>query len=243
MRFGFSCVLAGSLLLTLSVPRASLAQSALPRFGAEAKASTLGIGIEGATAVTHRSNLRFGFNVFDYHKTIDKDGIEYDATLNLRSLQLMYDQYIAGGFHVSPGLLVYNGNKVDATASVAPGGSFSLGGKPYYSNQSNPIRGSGNLKLGKAAPMILLGVGNPLPRSGRHFTVNFDAGVVFQGSPKTTLNLTGTACTISPSAGCLNAGADSTIQSNVRAEQEKLNDDLKPFKYYPVLSLGFGWRF
>jgi hypothetical protein len=70
-----------------------------------------------------------------------------------------------------------------------------------------------------------------------------EGGVAFQGPPDTTLNLTGSACTTFPISACLDVDADPTVQSNVRAEQDKLNDDLKGFQFYPVISVGFGWRF
>src|SRR5262245_31199115 len=105
----------------------SFAQESLPRIGAGVKMSTLGVGFEAATAVTQRSNLRGGFNFFNYSITSEKDGIHYDASLTLRSVQITYDQYIVGGFHVSPGLLLYNGNGANAVASVPAGQSFSLG--------------------------------------------------------------------------------------------------------------------
>jgi hypothetical protein len=88
----------------------------------------------------------------------------------------------------------------------------------------------------------MIGVGNPLPRNGRTFGFNVEAGVVFQGTPHTTLSLTGTACTAGPTVGCVNAATDPTVQSNIQAQEAKINNDLDPLKYYPVLSFGFSWR-
>ena len=242
MRLESSLILSLVLSVCTIFPSPSFGQSSPPKIGVGAKVSTLGIGIEGALAVTQRSNVRVGFNAYNYSRNYGKDGVNYDAGLDLRSLQITYDQYLIGPLHVSPGVLAYNGNRVNASASVPAGRSFTLGGTRYYSGQTNPINGTATLSLGKAAPMILLGVGNLVPRSGRHFGINFDAGGVFEGSPATKLNFTGTACVISPTAGCLNAGTDPTVQSNVQSEQNKLNNDLKPFKYYPVLSLGASWK-
>jgi hypothetical protein len=227
----------------MAAPPPSFAQSSLPRFGVGFKGSSLGVGVEGAAAVTRRSNIRFGFNAFSYNRLVDKRGIPYDASLKLRSLQVTYDHYFVDVFHVSPGLLVYNGNKVDATVPILPGESFTVGNVQYYSNPTNPINGTANVKVNKIAPMILLGFGNPLPRTERRLGINFDFGVAFQGSPNSTLNLNGTACVISPATGCLDAGADPTVQSNVREEEARINDDLKEFKYYPVLSFGVTWGF
>jgi hypothetical protein len=224
-------------------PCSALGQETLPRIGVGVKISTLGIGIEAATAVTQRSNLRGGFNFFNYNDAADQDGIRYDASLTLRSVQVTYDQYILGGFHVSPGLLVYNGSSVQASASVPAGRSFSLADVRYFSNQANPITGNATLKVRRAAPMVLLGFGNLLPRSQRHFGVNVDFGVVFQGSPDVSLNLTGSACVVNPTAGCVNAATDPIVQSNIQREQDKTRDDLQPLKYYPVVSVGLSWKF
>ena len=139
--------------------------------------------------------MRVGFNDFSYSRDFTKDGIKYGGSLNLRSFEILYDQYLIGGFHVSPGLLAYNGNHVDATASVPGGSPFTLGGTPYFSDRVNPVGGTGALKLGRAAPMVLIGFGNLLPRSSRHFAVNFEFGVVFQSSPDAQLALTGSTCT------------------------------------------------
>ena len=70
--------------------------------------------------------------------------------------------------------------------------------------------------------MVLLGFGNILPRSSRHFGISVEAGVVFEGSPNAKLNLAGTAyATATP--GCVNAATDPGAQANVQSEQTKLN--------------------
>jgi hypothetical protein len=230
----FSCIFPGPL----------TAQSAdLPHFGLGVSASTLGVGIQAATAVTHSANLRAGFNFFNYTDNFSKDGINYTAKLKLRSAQVTFDQYIKGGFHISPGVLLYDGNRASANAAVPAGQSFSLGSTTYYSGQSNPVGGAGSLTLNKVAPMILLGFGNMLPRNQKHFGLNFDAGVVFQGSPKVLLNLGGNACLTSTQVACLNAATDPTVQSSVQSEQTKINGSLNPFKYYPVVALTFSYKF
>ena len=143
---------------------------------------------------------------------------------------------------VSPSLLAYNGNHIDASAAVPAGQSFSLGGNTYYSGQTNPIGGTGEMHVRNVAPAILFGFGNLVPRSGRRLGVNFDAGVVFQGSPTTKLNLTGSACIVNPTTGCLNAASDAIVQQSIHNEQAKLNSDLEPLKYFPVLSIGVSWK-
>jgi hypothetical protein len=214
----------------------------LPRLGIAVKMSTLGAGIEAATAVTRRSNVRVGFNAFSYSKDFNKDGATYSSTLTLRSLEVHYDQYLVAGLHVSPGLLAYNGNRGDASVTVPGGQSFQLGGVTYFSSQASPVAGTATLDFGrKVAPAIFLGYGNLLPRSKRRFTVNFDVGVVFQGSPNAALNLSGSTCNSLGSA-CQSIGSNPGIQANIQAQEDKFNKNLRPFKYYPVISLSFGYK-
>lgn len=215
----------------------------LPKFGLGLKVSTLGAGIEAATAVSRKSNLRVGFNYFTYSDTFTKDGIAYDGKLNLQSFEVHYDQYLIGGFHISPGVLLYDDNRGMASAAVPSAQSFTLGGTTYYSSASSPVVGNGTLGFQyKTAPELLIGFGNLLPRSKRHFGFNFEFGAAYQGSPSVALNLTGSACT-SPGVNCQSIASTPAIQSNVTAQQTKINGDLKVFKYYPVVSLAFGYKF
>ena len=210
--------------------------------GAGIRLSTLGAGAEVGVSLSSRLNVRGGFNIFQYSRGFNHDGITYKGQLNLRSGEAHLDWYPLGHtFHLSPGLLVYNGNGATATANVPGGSTFTLGGTTYTSDPTNPITGTGKLDFVKAAPTAMFGFGNLVPQN-RHFTYNIELGAVFQGSARTKLNLTGNACD-STGLNCVNAATDPTVQSNVAAEQTKINNKLSPFKYYPVISFGFGYRF
>ena len=214
----------------------------LPRFGLAVSIGSLGAGIQAATAVSQSSNVRFGFNYFKYSHGFDKDGISYNGTLKLQSAEILYDQYIGGGFHISPGFMIYDGNKGTATASVPGGQAFTLGGTQYYSDAAAPVGGTGHIQAKKAAPELLIGFGNLLPRSSRHFTANFEFGMVYQGSPNATLALTGNTCA-SPGKTCGAISGNSVVQASVQSEQNKINSDLSIYKYYPVVRLSFGYKF
>ena len=197
---------------------------------------SLGIGGDFALSMTRRSNVRMGFNFFDHSDTFDKDNVTYKGTLGLRSFTTQYDYFLFKGFHVSPGVMLYDGNNVSANINAATGTSFSLGGHQYT---SSGLTGTGKLSLNTAAPMLLFGFGNLVPRSHRHVSVSFDMGAAYQGAPKTTLNLSGTVC---DSSGCLPV-TNSAVQANVVAEQAKLNKSASPFRYYPVAKLSLGYKF
>lgn len=209
--------------------------------GLGAKVSTLGIGGEVAFPATPRSNLRFGFQLFNYTRTFNKDGITYRGTLNLRSVEALYDFFLIGGLRVSPGVLLYNGNDFSAKATVPGGKSFTLNNVDYFSDPANPITGTGRLDHYKTAPMVLLGFGN-LVRGHRHFTVSFELGAAYQGPPRTKLDLAGNVCDAS-GLGCRSISSDPTAQSNIVTEENKINKNISPLRFYPIVSLGLGWRF
>jgi hypothetical protein len=212
------------------------------RFAVGLKASTLGLGIDGGVRLTRHFNLRAGFNAFNYGRDVSSDGIAYNATFRLRSVQALVDWFpFARNFHLSTGLLVYNDNRVSANASVPPSQTLTAAGQDFISDPSNPITGRAESGLRRVAPIIGLGFGNLVPRTG-HFSFSADFGVVFQGAPHATLTLMGSACDVS-GMFCGAVGGDPGIQSDIVSRRQTINDDLFFMRYYPFVSLEFGYRF
>ncbi len=192
--------------------------------------------------------VRGGFNFLSYSHTFDQDGTNYDASLKLQSLEVALDLMIAGGFRFSPGLLLYNNNHLDATLAVPPSTTFSLGGVNYISQAGTPIGGTGLLDFKRVAPVLGIGFGSMVPQGDRHFTAQFDLGVVFQGTANVALALTGNGCLVLPNGtpvGCAPVNSLPGVAANIASEQSKVadNDFVKLLKMYPVLSIGFGWKF
>ena len=107
----------------------SRANSDLGHVGAAVKVSLLGVGGEVAVSVTHRTNVRAGFNMISYSRGFDKDGISYAGKLNFKTFEAHYDIFPwAKSFRISPGVLVYAADPITATATVPASQSFSLGG-------------------------------------------------------------------------------------------------------------------
>jgi len=52
----------------------------------------------------------------------------------------------------------------------------------------------------------------------------------------------GKACS-STGTTCLPIGSNPVVQSSIQSEQTKINNDTNFFKYYPIISLGFGYKF
>jgi hypothetical protein len=214
------------------------------RVGAAVKFSTYGGGGEVAVSVTHRTNVRAGFNVISYSRGFDKDGIHYSGQVDLKTFEAHYDIFPwAKSFRVSGGVLVYAADPVTATASVPGNQSFTLGGVTYYSDPANPTRSAGKIVFNRAAPTVTFGFGNIVPRSkSKHFSVPVEFGIAFHGSPKTTLAVGGSVCD-APGGNCRSVASDPNVQSNVIAQQNKIDNDLSFFKVYPIFSVGFGYKF
>jgi hypothetical protein len=201
------------------------------------------VGGEIAVGVTRWINVRGGANGLSYSRGFSKDGITYNGQLNLLSAEVHADVFpLAGRFHVSPGLLAYNGNNITANAAVPGGQTFTLGGTSYMSDPTSPITGKGKLDFVRVAPTILVGWGNLVPRKHSHFSFNTEFGVAFQQAPRTTLSLAGNACSTNGLI-CVNAATDPNVQASLAAEVAKINNSTSGLKYYPVLSLGVGYKF
>jgi hypothetical protein len=214
-----------------------------PRPGLVLKFSSLGAGIDGGVSINRFLNVRGGFNGLNFSHGFNASGIHYDATLHYRSAEAMVDITPLGDlFHISPGAILYNGNQIIGTASVPGGQNFDLGSISVRSSPADPIHGTGKVTVNKGAPMVMFGFGNPIPHN-HHFTIFHDFGIVFQGAPKTTLNLAGTACDPVTGLACVNAATDPTIQAQIQNEQTKITKDLSIVKFYPIASFGIGIRF
>jgi hypothetical protein len=211
--------------------------------GLAAKVSTLGLGLDAAFPVLERANVRVGFNLFTLNHEFDNDGIILAANLRMRSFSAYFDWFaFGGGFHVSPGVMIHNGNQLSAVATVPGGDSFSLGDDELFSNRANPVIGSAKIGFEKIAPSLNIGWGNIVPRGNRRWSIPFELGLVYSRAPTTTLSFGGSACN-QIGTNCRNIANDPALQADVTREQNNMNSDLSILKVIPVLSLGFSYKF
>lgn len=212
------------------------------RFALGLKASTLGVGGDAGMRLTRRFNLRVGFNAFNYHRNLSNDGIDYDSAFRLRSVQALLDWFpFQPSFHLSGGLLLYNGNHMTANALVPNNQVLNAGDENVISNPANPVKGKATSGVRVVAPMVAVGFGNFVPRTG-HVGFSVDVGVVFQGAPHSTLTLSGSAC--DPSGEfCGDIAGDQNIQAEALAGRQSISKELFFMKYYPFVSLGLSYRF
>jgi hypothetical protein len=203
------------------------------------RAGTLGTGIEIATPLAGRINLRSGFNFFAFTDPYSMDGINYDARIRLQSSQTTLDWFI-GKFHISPGFLYFKSG-MTAPNSVGPGRTFVLGTQTFLNSVDDPVTGSSSVIYPRSfAPLLLFGYGNLLPRSGEHLSLPIEVGVAYTGAPLISVALNGTACVTD---GCVNFSQSADAQKFLKQEIQILNEDLKHYPVYPIATVGLAYRF
>jgi len=206
------------------------------------KADTLGLGVEFATPMAYRINLRTSINFFAFNDPFSIDGVNYDARLHFKSSETTVDWFPRGegGLHISPGIL-YLKNSLSAPASVGPGQTFVLGSQTFINSVDDPVSGTSSVVYTrKFAPMLLIGYGNIIPRSHRHLSFPVEFGVAYTGAPQISVALGGTACTTD---GCVNFATNAEAQKFLKQEINILNEDLKKFPVFPILSMGVAYHF
>ncbi|HEX2666905.1 MAG TPA: hypothetical protein VHP13_00875 [Gammaproteobacteria bacterium] len=209
-----------------------LAAGALPcaagasDFGLDAHAGTLGLGAELNYTINPYFTARVNFNNYTYSYDSKKEQIDYNFDLKLSSYAAMVDVHPFQGIFRVTGGLVGNNNKVDAVA--VPSGTYTINGTTYSASQVGTL--SGLITFNSTAPYLGLGWSS-LGSTSTGLGFSFDVGVLMQGSPKVKLSANG------PIAN------NSQFQSDLAAEQAKVQDDVNSFKTYPVIALGLTYRF
>jgi hypothetical protein len=186
-----------------------------------AKLGTLGLGVEGTFGLNEHFNARLGLNKFNYDRTESLSDIEYDLDLKWQSISLLADWYPFGNpFRFTAGLM-NNGNELSGSSTSS---SLTIGDTDYVD-----IGLDAKLDFDATAPYLGIGWGNALA-ADRGWGFNVDVGILFQGSGNVTLTPTGDdAALVDP--------------DDVSLEEQRFEDDIKDYKYYPVFSFGVSYRF
>ncbi len=212
-------------------------------FAIELKAASTGLGGDIGVQLSHKFNLRAGGTFFRYHDTQSSDGVYYHETFRLEMLEGHLDWFPwAGNFHISPGVLYYYQLPLSAAIAVPGGTSFSLDNANFISSPSDPVSGNALLHTNRISPALTVGWGNILPRvSGKHWSFPFEIGAAFHGDPTVQFGLRGTACL--QDGTCVDAATSPAVLDPLHREAQKRTDDISWFKFYPIVSIGVGYRF
>lgn len=190
--------------------------------------SSLGIGAE----VSGRSNpvigLRGGYFLFGLSRHREIQGISYDVTPKLRNGTVMLDVFPRGGLFRVSGGVIFSSSRVDAKGVLA--GPVTIGSETYQPAEVGDLNGKADYPHG-----IIPYAGVGLSSQAR-FTVTVDLGIGFSGYPRVELTanspLTGTEL--------------QQLEASLAQEQAQIQQGIESHswaKFYPVVSLGFKFRF
>ena len=192
------------------------------------KAGTLGAGLDLTVGLAPSFNLRVGAQGFSLSRTFTQEDVPYDGKADLRSAWLLLDVHPGGkGTRLSIGG-VYSRNKVTGTSNES--GTVTINGVTYPVASVGTI--DGEAKANDLCPYFGLGWGNAV-QPGSRVRFAFDIGVFYQGAPKISL----TAHPVNP------ALVPPTFFADLEKERRKVEDDGSKYKFYPVVNLGFSYRF
>jgi hypothetical protein len=190
---------------------ALLAAGSAQAAGIGVRVGTTGLGADVAWDVAPTLSARLGYSGGSLDYDTSTSAVSYDGKVKFSSVNTFLDFAPLGPLFRLTGGFVFSDSKYDVVGNTASG-----------------ISVSGTVEPGKsAAPYLGIGYGRV---SGAGVNFYADLGVIFQGSPTASLTANCGAQTGTP--------ACTTAQSQIAAEQARLEDKLKDLKYYPVLNIG-----
>ncbi len=222
----FIVLVAAAICMAGSAQAAEPVAPAHPGIGLSLKAGSLGAGGDLTLGLTPNINLRAGVGFFTWtHKLNDGAADQKEIKVDLLNFPVTVDWHpITGnGFRISAGVM-FNNDRGEITAKA--GQSVSINDHDYLVSAL-----SGKVDFNRFGPYLGIGYGNAADTSARWHCA-LDLGVAYVGTPNVTL-----------SATALNPAQQAALDSDVTAQINTYQDDIKPFKFYPVLSLGFSYTF
>lgn len=208
----------------------SAAQAFSKDYSIGVKTGTLGIGIELTKPIRDSLDFRIGINHIEAKVSNFKLGsIEYNVDSDANSINAILDWhlprnkkfYLSGGFlfgkdHIKPTPtpdFVYNGIKIGQALN-----RYKVDLKVDYKD---------------IAPYFSIGYSNRTSKKkGWHY--NADLGFAFLGKPKTDFNIIDKTTGETPA---------SIPQALLDSELKKINDKLRDYKVWPILSVTWSYQF
>jgi hypothetical protein len=193
----------------------------------EVHAGTLGVGAEMSILLLENTRLRGGFNYLDFSLDEDIDGIDYEFATELNSFSLLVDWHPFGGAFFLSGGAYINNNEVGVDGYLAPGRVPSV-----IAQYTDALSISGEVDFNSFAPY--LGIGWRSNNGQVGWGMAWNLGVMFQGAPDMT-NLRVDVPSVINSI--------EEVQEYLADQEQKIEDELSWFEYYPVATFQLTYNF
>lgn len=160
------------------------------------------------------------------NRTISREGVDYDALVQLTRIGLFADWFaLAGSFRLTGGF-TFNDFRADLSLSGA-GRTVTLGGTAYTLGPDD--RFDGRVEMPAWTPYLGIGWGHHVSGTGWGFVA--DVGASF-GRPKVSGRASGPIVSTQPQ-----------IQQDVERELQEFRDGISSLRFFPQVSLGVNYRF
>lgn len=194
-------------------------------FNIQAMAGSQGIGLDLKLGISPKSSLRLGSSFMSIKRNnfFEIDGFDtennLDANFNNIHFLMDYAPFKTNKFQLVFGAGYLYQPKANVLLMPNSKNPYTVGNYQLNANEIGEL--SMGVKWKSFAPYFGLGFFQPFPK--KKFNVNLDLGTYFLGSPKTTV--TGTKM----------------LQNNA-AMEPILNENLKGYKFLPVIQMNFNYK-
>ena len=224
----------------ISITPTPVASNILSSNGVALKVGTLGVGVDVEHMFSKKHGLRLNVNGIKVSRDEEIEGIDYDLDLTLLTAGLLYDYHPwESAFRLSAGFY-YNGNKIEGVARPSTSEIYEIGDKRYELTSNAKLDAKIDFK--KTAPY--LGIGwSSTESNGWHFTA--DIGVMYVGSPKVSYKLSGTTGSVKDvdTGAIVDIEDDGTLKQEIEKEKAEIVDEIKDYKWWPVIMIGIQKKF
>ena len=178
----------------------------------------LGWGLDVGFNATENVDVRLNFAYSDRDWDDTYDNVDYRGDYKLRAYSGLVDwRPMSGVFHLTFGLVYADKNDLELSAT----GLLDIGSGTYNTTLTGRVKYDRDW-----GPYAGVGWGN-MGKKDKGFMWTADLGVAFLGA--VSVNLT--------------SSNPAVPASDLRAEEQNLEDDLRFLRWIPMISAAVGWRF
>lgn len=219
---------AASVIATVALVATTQAYAFEPRVSVGALAGTTGFGAD--VSWRFRDNLAVTGRYTDglsYDTDFNQDGVDYDTDFDLKASSIKLDYFpFAGRFFLSAGIMMPD-MEANVTGTPQDGSVYELNSRSYSVSEIGTMVGSATFSDG-VQPYV--GVG---------WRSSQKAGLALFSE----LGLVATDVDVSLRTSSNLESVDPVLQQDIRAEEQKLKDDIDKLPVFPVAVLGVTYTF
>jgi hypothetical protein len=196
----------------------------------------LGVGVDIEHKFDSKNGVRLNINGIKISRDDELDDIEYDLDFDLFTAGILYDYYpYETNFRLTTGLY-YNKNEIEGSAM--PSNAVKLGNIIYDPDEIGKLTAKIDYD-NKIAPYFGIGWSSKA-KNGWQFTA--DIGAMYTGKPRVTAEVT-PGSTINALPEPIKTEAVKALNESIAKETEYIYEDVKDYKWWPVLMIGVKKKF